>query len=67
MAISVLPNKMTIPEASIVSERADVFSWGGRGDSASSKTVPAENAVAQATWNKSLDPGSYSTANNTNS
>lgn len=49
MAISVLPNKMTIPEASIVSERADVFSWGGRGDSASSKTVPAENAVAQAT------------------
>lgn len=37
--------------------------WGQRGDSASSKTVPEENTVAQATWNKSLDPGSYSTAN----
>lgn len=63
MATSLMPNKMTIPEASTVPERPDVSSPGWRGDSASSKTRPEENIVVQVTWNKSLDPGSYSTAN----
>lgn len=59
-------DRMTIPEVSISHRDKMHSAWGWKGDSASSKTPPVENIMAQVFGNKSPEPGSNSAANSIN-